>query len=228
MLPQATPESTVYDVIAKHGQDLLYFPRETPEITVQLVGELTRRHESRAIAAEQAEAEVKKDVLRTFIGVIATLVYADVAERLVPHIRQNRPLLTEQVPRSSFYMHGGLPKLFGSAEDFAQAGTAWFFGAAARIHKQAENSDNRYHPLANALTESFRDYYAYVAVDPAKRAPGRQYEYRKEALECYARHAATNFAYINLLDNIKVTLEILLQFGLAYTREGGNFLKVMS
>lgn len=219
---QSTLEITRQDPIAKFGQDLLYFPNAIPEVTAQLVDALTGKH-GRTVAntPEQIVAKVQRDVVRTFIGVVATVVYADLAEHVVSHIQQNRPLVTEQFSRSPFYMHGDLPKYVGYADDFARAATAWLFGAAARVHRRAENPDDRYYPLMQGLIASIRDHFLYIAVDPAKRIPSKEGHPKdiQARLERTARHAATNFSYSNLLDNVKVALEMLLHFGLAYSRE---------
>ncbi len=210
------------DPITRLGQELLYFPDAIPEITAQLADEFMHRHQSASSAPELIETKAKRDVMRIFIGVVATVVYADLAEHLVPHIKENRPLVTEQLPRTPLYMSGGLPKYNGYADEFARTGMAWLFGAGGRVFGRAEDPENRYHPLIKALNESTRDAFTFAAENPSKRVPQFQnVPHIQDRLYKAARHAPTNFGYSNLLDNVKVSLEILLHFGLAYSREEG-------
>lgn len=212
------------DPIARHGQDLLYFPTAIPEITTQLRDELIDKYQSPSRTPEQIEILVKRDVKRTFIGATATVVYADLAEHLVPHIRQHSPLITEQIPRAPTYVSAGLPRYVGYADDFARGGIHWLFGAAARVYRRAENPDDHYHPLIKALAESTNNLYEYIAEDPPKRLFWvDDHPYMQEKLEYKARRASTNFIYTTLSDNVKVALEMMLQFGLAYSREEQTF-----
>jgi hypothetical protein len=229
MSEQATPERRRYDPVSTRGQDLLYFPDHVPAIQMALKEEVQEQYSQRFADAdeEKIEAMARRGVMRTFIGSVSTLLYCDLAKEVVPHLEAGKPIMTDP-PQRARPTYMAYPYFYrGSTGDFMDTMLSWLLGAAARVFREASDTGSRYYPLVQGLVTAIRDYHGYVAVDPEKRfalargvtAPVGS----KELWENYTRHAEIFLPHMVLYDNAFVAQELLLHWGLSYSREEGKF-----
>jgi hypothetical protein len=233
MRKESVPDGAIYDPVATRGQDMLDQPNDVPDIETHLATELRQQYEP-TLAQNPARwgAAVKRGVMRTFVGSAATLVYEELARQILPIVSQGQALVPEQLPPSRpLYSETPLAPLVyrGYAHDFMRTGMSWLSDAASAVYDRAAAPDGRYRSILEGLARSTRDWCLYVAEDPQARVPWQgdsprpPDELRKAQFETIARHAGLNLRHLVLFDNVKVAQEMLLQWGLGYSREEGRF-----
>jgi len=211
--------------IAQSMQDALYFPRANEDIEQQLQGNLEGISGNHLLS----EYHVLNGIRHMYLGCLSILSYSEVARRIQPLLATGQSLVPEHLPQIH-YLFSNLPSQVpfrGAADAFSRTAMMWFGGAAAGCLQRQQAPEDTYQPLIQKFTFWDRKVVKYLADNPQvfhMLYGSSQLDPEKEADSIKIRSKKQHIRNASIpKDNVLISLGMLLQWGLSYTREEQRF-----